>query len=707
MTMTNKIISRSFWLTTIFTSTLLLGCGGDNDNSAPTPTPTPVPPVITTPTVTSVTPVDAATQVLISTNVSATFSEAMDTLTINDDSFVLSAGAQAVAGSVSVDAGSNTVTFTPTSPLSASTAYTATVTSAATSVAGQALASNFVWSFTTNTVVDTTAPTVSSTTPDNAATDIVLDTTIIANFSEAVDASTVNTTSFTVKNGSTAIAGVVSSSGATATFIPNDELATNTLYTATLTTAITDLAAAPNTLANDFIWSFTSGLSTPSVTLTNPLDAEVDVAINHNVVATFSEAMKAVTIDTSSFTLTAPNAVAIVGTVSFDTDSNTAIFLPSNDLSTETVYTATITTAAISLAGKPLASDYSWSFTTGLAPDVTAPTVSSTDPLDSAVNFAINRNLMAEFSEALDPSSINSNSFVVTDGITPVAGVVIYAGTSVSFNPNDDLTANTVYTATLTTAITDLATIANPLASDYVWSFTTSAVAAQGPAPVDLSSAGNFVILTKTGTTNVHSSAITGNMGASPITAAAMDNVFCNEITGTIYGSNAAYTGSGDVSCFAGAAPDNTLVANAVLDMGTAYNDAAGRTLPDFTELHAGDISGQTLTPGLYKWSTGVLISTDVTLTGAANDVWIFQISGNVTQENGTKITLAGGAQAKNIFWQVEGGTGVAIGTTAHFAGIILAEKAITVNTGATVDGRLFAHTAVTLDQNAVTQPAQ
>lgn len=240
-----------------------------------------------------------------------------------------------------------------------------------------------------------------------------------------------------------------------------------------------------------------------------------------------------------------------------------------------------------------------------------------------------------------------------------------------------------------------------------MWSFTTSAIAAKGPAPVDLRSAGNFVILTKAGITNVHTSAITGNIGASPITAAAMDNVFCTEITGTIYGSNAAYTGSGDVSCFKGAPADTTLVANAVLDMGTAYNDAKGRSLPDFTELSDGDISGQTLVPGLYKWSTGVLISTDVTLTGGANDVWIFQISGNITQADGSRIILAGGAQAKNIFWQVEGGTGVAIGTTAHFAGIILAEKAITVNTGASVNGRLFAHTAVTLDQNAVTQPAQ
>ncbi|WP_257172797.1 Ig-like domain-containing protein [Colwellia sp. M166] len=809
MKTTQTTINRSLWLTTLLMSTLLLGCQNDDD-------PTSLPPVVTTPTVTSVTPMDTSTAVQIGTSVSATFSEAMDTSTINDESFVLSAETQAVAGSVIVDAASNTATFTPTVALSASTTYKVTVTSAATSVAGQALAddfvwsfttdivadttaptitsnlplneavdvalnssisvnasealavstinttsftvsdgttvitgtitqeglmvtfvpaeemspatlytatlttaitdlavpanslaSNYVWSFTTAAIIDTTAPTVSSTDPIDSATDIVLDTKISANFSEALDSSSVNTTSFTVKNGTTPVAGVVTSSGSTATFTPNDELAANTLYTATLTTAINDLAISPNALANDYVWSFTSGRTTPTITLTNPLDTETDVAINHSLIATFSESMDASSIDTLSFTLSAPGPVAIAGTISLEAESNTAIFQPNSDFNANTLYSATITTAAMSSTGMPLLSDYNWSFTTVSAPDVTAPTVTATDPLDNAINFALNRNLVVEFSEALEPSSVNSTSFTITDGVTFVAGSLVYAGTSVTFNPTDDLAANTLYTATLTTAITDLATPANPLASDYIWSFTTSAAAAQGPEPVELRTAGDFVILTKTGTTNVHSSAITGNMGASPITAAAMDNVFCTEITGTIYGSNAAYTGSGDVSCFAGAAPDNTLVANAVLDMGTAYNDAAGRTSPDFTELYAGDISGRTLIPGLYKWGTGVLISTDVTLTGGANDVWIFQVSGDITQADASRIILSGGAQAKNIFWQVAGGAGVTIGTTAHFEGVILAEKAIVVNTGATVSGRLLAHTAVTLDQNAVSQPTE
>lgn len=224
--------------------------------------------------------------------------------------------------------------------------------------------------------------------------------------------------------------------------------------------------------------------------------------------------------------------------------------------------------------------------------------------------------------------------------------------------------------------------------------------------PVDLGSAENFVILSKTGITNIPMSVITGDIGASPITAASMDNVTCADISGTIYGADAAYTGSGDVSCFLGNAPDITLVANAILDMGTAYTNAAGRTTPDFTELYAGDISGQTLVPGLYKWGTGVLISTDVTLSGGPTDIWIFQIAGNLTQAGATSVILAGGALAKNIFWQVGGGVGVAIDTDAHFEGVILAAKGITVNTATSVNGRLLSQTAVTLDQNAITQPA-
>ena len=216
-------------------------------------------------------------------------------------------------------------------------------------------------------------------------------------------------------------------------------------------------------------------------------------------------------------------------------------------------------------------------------------------------------------------------------------------------------------------------------------------------APVQLGSAGTFALLSKTGVTNVYASVINGDVGASPITGAAI-GLTCGEIkTGILYTVNAA----GPLPCSVTAA---TLLTSAVSDMQTAYTDAAGRVRPDFTELGTGEIGGKTLKAGLYKWGTDVKISTDVTLSGSPTDVFIFQIAGGIKQASATRVTLAGGVLAKNVFWQSAGV--VTIGTTAHFEGVILAKTLISVQTGATVNGRLLAQTAVTLQKNTVTQPA-
>jgi len=231
-----------------------------------------------------------------------------------------------------------------------------------------------------------------------------------------------------------------------------------------------------------------------------------------------------------------------------------------------------------------------------------------------------------------------------------------------------------------------------------------AAHAASGPAPVYLGAAAPFVILTKTGVTNVPTSAITGNIGTSPIAASAITgfslvadstNTFSrsSQVTGKIYAAN-----------YANPTPAN--LTTAIGNMQTAYTDAAGRTLPDFTELYAGNITGQTLVPGLYKWSTGVLNTGNATLAGPADAVWIFQIAGDLTMGSGAQILLSGGAQAKNVFWQVGGGTGVEIGTTAHVEGTILAAKAIHMRTGASLNGRALAQTAVTLAKNVLVIPA-
>jgi hypothetical protein len=219
--------------------------------------------------------------------------------------------------------------------------------------------------------------------------------------------------------------------------------------------------------------------------------------------------------------------------------------------------------------------------------------------------------------------------------------------------------------------------------------------AGPGPAPVVLRLAGDFVILTKAGITDVPTSAVTGDVGTSPITGAA-DLLTCTEVRGSVLSVNAA----GPDPC---SVKDPTRLTSAVHDMETAYTDAAGRKDPDFTELRRGDIGGMTLEPGLYKWGTSVKPDADITLSGSKNDVWIFQIAGNLNISNGVSVHLRGGAQAKNIFWQVAGL--VTLGTTSHFEGIVLSKTLIAMKTGASIDGRLFSQTAVTLEKNKITRP--
>ncbi|MDB4887424.1 MAG: hypothetical protein JWN79_2862 [Gemmatimonadetes bacterium] len=238
-------------------------------------------------------------------------------------------------------------------------------------------------------------------------------------------------------------------------------------------------------------------------------------------------------------------------------------------------------------------------------------------------------------------------------------------------------------------APTGLTSPASPLASEGLMQLGI------GPAPVRLGTAGTFAILSKTGITDVYASAVKGDVGTSPITGAAL-LLSCDEVTGKVFVVDAA-----GPAC---AINDATTLTAAVGDMETAYLDAEGRQSPSVTELGAGEIGGLTITPGLYKWGTGLLISNDVTLAGGPNDVWIFQVAGTLDQANAARITLTGGAQAKNIFWQVAGA--VSIGTTAHLEGVVLAKTLVAVKTGASVNGRLLAQTAVTLQMNAITQPA-
>lgn len=216
----------------------------------------------------------------------------------------------------------------------------------------------------------------------------------------------------------------------------------------------------------------------------------------------------------------------------------------------------------------------------------------------------------------------------------------------------------------------------------------------KGPAPVELGAAGNYVILAQSEITDVPNSAVTGNVGLSPATGAAI-GIACSEVIGTTN----AVDNAGPLPC---SVVDAVGLTAAVGAAGTAYTDAQGRA-PDYTELAAGNIGGLNLSPGTYKWSTAVSIPTTLTLTGGPNDVWIFQIAQGLTVSSGVQVILVGGALPQNIYWASFGVS--QLGTTSKFNGVILSQTSIVMNTGATMNGRMFAGTAVTLEQNTITQP--
>ena len=229
---------------------------------------------------------------------------------------------------------------------------------------------------------------------------------------------------------------------------------------------------------------------------------------------------------------------------------------------------------------------------------------------------------------------------------------------------------------------------ANPDADD---------AAAKGGLPIDLGTAGQYVALAKTGISTVSPSAITGDLGVSPAAATYITGFsLILDASGT-YSTSSQVTGKVYAATYA--SPTPTKLTTAVADMGTAFTAAAGRA-PDVTGLGAGSIGGMTLHAGVYGWGTGLLMATDVTLTGSATDVWIFQVAKDLTVSNGAHLVLAGGALPRNIFWQVSGSA--TLGTTVQFEGTILCQTGIALQTNASITGRLLAQTAVTLDANTI-----
>jgi hypothetical protein len=225
-----------------------------------------------------------------------------------------------------------------------------------------------------------------------------------------------------------------------------------------------------------------------------------------------------------------------------------------------------------------------------------------------------------------------------------------------------------------------------------------NAVIASTRAPVLLGAANNYVILSQSGISNVPTSTIIGHIGVSPIASSAITGFALILPVGGSFSKSSQVTGNVYAADYAAPTPAN--LTSAIGAMHAAYLDAAGRKSPNHIELGGGNIGGRTLAPGLYKWSNTVTIPRNVTLSGGIDGVWIFQIAGGLTQSSSTKVILTGGALARNVFWQVAGV--VAIRSNAHLEGVVLAKTSITLKTGASVNGGLFAQTAVTLAGNRV-----
>ena len=584
------------------------------------------------------------------------------------------------------------------------------------------------------------APSVTGTSPVASTpevTGVAANSVVTATFNKPMAAASLTPTSFTLAcpSGTPVLATVsYANTTQTATLTPSVALPPSTLCVATVTTAAQDSTGIA--LAANFVWRFvTAPLADtvrPTVTLTVPAGGSSAVALNTQITATFSEPMAAASLNTTSFSLMNTTlGIAVPGSVSYASAARTATFAPTGGtLVANTLYTAMISTAATDLAGNALAGNRAvppaagaqvWSFTTGAVSDTTAPTVSSVNPADASTAVCLTQSINATFSEPMDPASINTATFGITDAGVAVAGSVSYDAASrvASFVPTNasGFAPSRTLVATIksgSAGVKDLA--GNPLAADRTWGFTTGSTAC-GASGVNLGSAASFGAFGGgAGVTNQGvNSVVNGNLGS---TAA------CTLITGFHDAAN-PYTetplnvGGVNGSIFCGPpAPGTTttlaIATQARADAQAAYNALAAR--PTGSDPGAGQLGGLTLNAGTYTAAGGTfaITSGDLTLDarGDASATWVFQSASALTvglPAIPRRVILINGAQARNVFWQVGSAGRIEPGST--MVGTIIAPAGVTISTaGQTVQttlvGRAIGLTAsVTMVNTTVVAP--
>jgi len=743
--------SRAFaWLPMLLLGALLVGCDGADRGRDPILGFGPGF-VALSPEVTAVTPADEAIDVAITDPViTATFDQPMNPLT-GTASFTVTCVAPCVspAGSVALNGAGTVATFTvnPGTLLRPLTEYTGTITGATSSETGLPIDAPYVWTFTTRAV----PPVVTSVAPANNATGVPINNTVItAQLNEQVVALTGANFTVTCVGPCTSPTGGVSMdlTGRIATFVADAPLDNQTQYTVTVTGA--ESVASGLTMANPFVWHFTTALTVdatrPRVTLTVPVTTNpgptADIARNTAITAAFTEDMNPLTIDDTSFTLTciAP-CISPDGLVTYSVGSAIATFTPdpAGTLLEEGVtYTATITTAATDLAGNqlagnqallPAASDYIWTFTTTIPVPPEPVTVLSTNPMDGDLLVCPSARISATFDapsgERMDPLSLTPITFLLVEvamgsPVVDAASVTLdqLTGLTATFVPQNLLVDGTTYRATIvggSNGVKDLAIPANELALDESWEFTVGPDTGLCLAQIEMGLATPFGIAATAGITNTPTapiSLINGDVVLDP-------NFTCNAVSvpndgtfGLCGGSPPTLNGQVITNTFPNATDSSFIKADlnaAFLSITPSAGPPAagsldgGILLPAPTTL--GAVTGSALVPldnyfvpGVYTSGTSIGISDDILLDalGDPNAVFVFQSGSTLTTADGaigpgvhTRILLTGGAKASNVWWQVA--TSATIGTHSEFEGNVLAALDVTLKTGATSCGRMMA----------------
>ena len=529
-------------------------------------------------------------------------------------------------------------------------------------------------------------PLVIDSNPSNTATNIPLNQVITVTFNEVMNPSTINSSTFIVRNG-LALAGTISTSGAIATFTPAQNLIPNTTYSVQITTGTKDPRG--NALQEDYLFSFSTGaVLRPLVLATSPTSNETGVVLNKVVNATFNMPMDPTTINTTSFTLK-QGTTSITGVVTYS--NNTAFFTPNENLTGNTVYTATLTIEAQNIAGVALLSNYVWRFTTGA---IVAPRVILTDPFSGETGVSVTKVVTATFDMAMDPLTLTTSTFTLKQGTTSILGSVNYSGNSATFTPNNPLLANAVFTATLTTGVKNGVGI--PIAANYVWTFTTinnSNAPYLGSAAPFGAYGGNAGIT---------------NQGINTIIYGSIGTIAASTLITGFHDATAIYTETplnvglvtGAISTappLPGTATSFAIATQALADATAAYLSISPASMPGGIDPGAGELGGLTLAPGIYKSNSGTfsISNGDLTLDaqGDPNAVWIFQTAAGLTVgiagPSGAKsVLLINGALPKNVFWHVGSaatingaGGGIMVGTIIANSGVTFSTAGNTVQT--------------------------